>query len=62
MAKYAFQEVDNYDVVKGMPSASVHGVLTSVSPVKKGRRQNYFEGKVSNGNSKLRFVGFNSKQ
>ena len=35
MAKCAFEEVDNYDVVKGMPSASVHGVLTSVSPVKK---------------------------
>ena len=45
-----------------MPSANVHGVLASVSSVKKGRKQNYFKGKVSDGNSKLWFVGFDSKQ
>ena len=36
MSKRTFKEVDNFDEVeKGMASASVHGVLTSVSPVKK---------------------------
>ena len=45
-----------------IPSARVHGVLTSISPVKKGRKQNYFEGKLSDGSSKVRFVGFDSKQ
>ena len=61
-AKCLFEEVDNFEVVeKGMPSANVYGVLTSVSSMKKGR-QNYFKGKVSDGNSKLQFVKFNSKQ
>ena len=46
MAKRKFEEVHNFDEVeKGMASASVYGVLTSLSPVKKGRKQNYFEGK-----------------
>ena len=63
MAKRTFEEVDNFDKVdKGIASASVHGVLTSISPVKKGRKQNYFERKLSDGNSKLRFVGFDTKQ
>jgi len=62
-SKRSFEEVDNFNVVeKGMASASVHGVLTSVLPVRKGRKQNYFEGKLSDGSSKLRFVGFDSKQ
>ena len=30
--------------------------------MKKGRKQNCFEGKLSDGNSKLRFVGFDTKQ
>ena len=63
MAKRTFEEVENFDELdKGIGSASLHGVLTSVSPVKKGRKQNYFDGKLSDGNSKLRFVGFDSKQ
>ena len=63
MAKRTFAEVDNFDEVdKVIPSASVHGVLTSISPVKKGRKQNYFEGKLSDGSSKLQFVGFDTKQ
>lgn len=61
--KRAFEEVDNFDEIsKEIPSASVHGVLTSISPVKKGRKQNYFEGTVSNGSSKLWLVGFDTKQ
>ena len=39
----------------------MYGVLTSISPVKKGRKQNYFEGTVTDGSSKLRLVGFNTK-
>ena len=44
MSKRTFKEVD--EVVKGMASASVHGVLTSVLLVKRGRKQNYFEGNL----------------
>lgn len=59
MAKRSFEEVEKFDEVdKGIPSASVYGVLTSLSPVKKGRKQNYFEGTVSDGSNKLRLVGF----
>ena len=61
-SKRSFEEIEKFDEVrKGIPSASVYGVLTSISPVKKGRKQNYFEGKVTDGSSKLRLVGFNTK-
>ena len=43
---------------KGKWRKSIYGTLTSVSPMRKGRKQNYFEGTVSNGTSKLRLVGF----
>lgn len=63
MAKLTIEEVEKFDDLdKLIPSASIHGVLTSVSPVNKGRKQNYFEGKLSDGSSKLRFVGFDVKQ
>ena len=63
MAKRTLEEVENFDnLEKGIASASVHGVLTSLSPVKKGRKQNYFEGKLSDGSSKLCFVSFDSRQ
>ena len=63
MEKRTFEEVEKFDEVNtAIPGARVHGVLTCVSPVKKGRKQNYFEGKLSDGSSKVRFVGFDSKQ
>ena len=43
-------------------NASVHGVLCSLSPVKKGRKSSYFEGVVSDGKSKVRLVGFSNTQ
>ncbi len=61
--KRQFDEVDKFDSVdKPMSSASVHGVLTSLSPVKKGQKSVYFDGTVSDGNSKTRLVGFSLKQ
>ena len=61
--KRGLEEVEKFNEVdKAISNASIYGVLTSVSPVKKGRRTNYFEGTVSDGNSKLRLVGFDTKQ
>ena len=56
-------EVESLDAVdKPVSSANIHGMITSLSPVKKGRMRNYFDGTVSDGTSKLRMVGFNVKQ
>ena len=46
---------------KEIPIAIVYGVLTSISPVKKGRKQNYFKGTVCDESSTLRLLGFNTK-
>ena len=56
-------EVESLDAVdKPISSANIHGMVTSLSPIKKGRTRNYFDGTISDGTSKLRLVGFNSKQ
>ena len=44
------------------PKISVHGVITALSPLKKGRTCNYFEGSVSDDTDRTRFVGFSSSQ
>ena len=47
---------------KPIPRASVHAVVTGLSPTKRGTNANYFEGRVSDGNGKARMVGFWSSQ
>ena len=49
------QKLDN-----PIPSVSVHGVLTSLSTSMKGPKGNFFDGMLSNGIGKTRFVGFAS--
>ena len=41
-------------------TANIEGNITSLSPVKKGRRSTYFEGQIDDGTSKLCLVGFSS--
>ena len=55
-------EVVAFSKVNGVTSAIVHGLLASVSRVKKGRNSEYFEGILSDGECKLRFVGFHRLQ
>ena len=56
-------DVHNFEEIEEpVVSASLHGIITSLSPIKKGRTCNCFDGTVSNGTSKLRIVGFSSKQ
>ena len=45
-----------------LSTASVHGVISSLSPIKKGCKSNYFDGSVSDGKSKVRLVGFSPSQ
>ena len=56
-------EVPRLDSIdKPISNANIHGVITSLSPVKKGRHRNYFDATLNDGTAKLRLVGFNSKQ
>ena len=44
------EEVEDFEEVdEPLASASVHGVISSLSPIKKGRNSNYFDGTVSDG-------------
>ena len=45
-----------------LDSASIHGVISSLSPVKKWCKSNYFDGSVSDGKSKVGLVGFSPLQ
>lgn len=57
-------ELDNLeDITEHIPAASIHGVIQSLSPLKKGKQSSYYEGKllVNEGNTQ-RFVGFKKNQ
>ena len=43
-------------------SASVHGVLARLSPMKKGKKSKYYEGSLSDGNKDIRIFGYNEMQ
>ena len=43
------------------PSATVHCGISSVSPVKEGKNSDFFDGILSDGTSKIRFVGFSAQ-
>ena len=56
-------ELDDYTAVsEPCPTANVHGVVKTLSPVKKGKRSKYFDGVLTDGTSNLRLVGFHSEQ
>ena len=56
-------ELDHFDDVnQPYPTANLHGVIKTLSPVKKGRNSNYFDGVLTDGTSTLRLVGFRSEQ
>jgi len=46
------------DLDQPIYSTCVHGGLTDLSPVKKGKKSDYFEGTLSDGTSNIRLVGF----
>lgn len=43
-------------------SANVHCVIADVSPMKKGKKVEYFNAKITDGRKKMRVVGFQPGQ
>ena len=64
--KRLFKEMMEVDSLNNLSSAAsnvrVHGAVTSVSPVKKGKRSNFFDGKLADESCAMRMVGFNAHQ
>ena len=60
-AKRKLEFEDYTQVNDEVGSADIHGVVTSISPVKKSKKGNtYYHGQVCDGKQSLRFVGFAS--
>ena len=58
--KLELEEVDSLE--EPVSTASLHAVVSSLSPVKKGRNSDYFEGTVTDGKSTVRLIGFKRSQ
>ena len=57
--KRHIEEVDRLDLLQQpLANASVHGAVTSLSPVKKGRNSSFFDGTMYDGHRQIRLVGF----
>lgn len=54
--RHSIPEIVDFNGVNPTANVSVHGVLASVSRVKKGRNSEYFEGTTIDGECKIRFV------
>ena len=61
--KRSYEEIQNIDDVKGpISSTSIHGAVVTLSPVKKGRKSNFFDGMLADETSQIRLVGFQGMQ
>ena len=64
MAKRPLDEVEEFvevgDVTHPSQNAKIHGVVNSLSPMKKSRNCAYFDGEISDGKASLRIFGFDS--
>ena len=57
--KRHIEQVDRLDLLEQpVANASLHGALTSLSVVKKGRNSTYFDGTLYDGHRQIRSVGF----
>ena len=59
--KRSAQDVDDYTDLDEMETANIHGVLKTLSPVKKGKHSNFFDGVLTDGTSDMQVVGFRSE-
>ena len=56
-------EVEDFESIsEPANNASIHGVVSELSPIKKSRYSEYFEGNVYDGQSTMRLVGFKKSQ
>ena len=64
MAAKCKLEFSDYSKVESeVTNANIHGMVTSLSPIKKSRvGSNYYIGQVCDGKQKLRFIGFSTTQ
>ena len=62
MAEKRKLEFDSLSGVSEAESADIHGVIASVSPMKKGKRASYFDCKLTDGEVQMRVVGFRDGQ
>ena len=62
-AKRKLEFEDYSQVAEEAGSADIHGVVTSLSPLKRSKKgNNYYHGQLCDGKQSLRFVGFASNQ
>ena len=50
------------EINEPIPSAIIHGAITQISPIKKGRNSNFFDATLSDNTSSVRLVGFTPQQ
>jgi hypothetical protein len=62
--KRPIEEVNQFDEInQAVPNATIHAAaITSLSPVKEGKRSKYFDGTLTDGISHMRMIGFNTDQ
>lgn len=61
--KKLFEEIDKLDNLNNLiSSATFHRVMSSVSPLKRGRTWNYFNGMITDGTKSVWVVRFNYSQ
>ena len=59
--KRTHEAIEQIDDVDGpIANTSIHGAITSLSPVKKGRNSIFFDGTLADETSKIRVVGFDA--
>ena len=61
--KQTIKEADNItDLEKPMLNTSLHGAITSLSPIKKGWKSLFFDRMLADNTSKVRVAGFEALQ
>ena len=58
----ACDDFDSLNAVSEVENASVHGVIASLSPMKKGKGADFFDAKLTDGDTNVRVVGFQASQ
>ena len=65
MAKKEIVQEEKFDALKQADTsnnAKLHGVIATVSPMKKGKSADFFEAKITDGDTEMRVVGFQGSQ
>ncbi len=60
--KMSKRDISQLNELDGHTSnANIHGAITSISPIKKGRKSSFFEAMIADHTSQVRLVGFNNQ-